>query len=238
MRAGSINQSPEPHAVTITRPLHEFVLPFPGNPVRLRTADVAADSQLTDADRQDPHWAMVWPAALALAAMTFAGRFRLPDGEALEIGCGTGLAGLALALAGGRVCASDRAPAALDLVRANAEHNGVGSRVRTQVLDWNAPPSARWPLILGADVLYQPEAGRAVAGFLHCALAADGVALITDPDRTTARHFHLMAQEAGLAVEVQRLPVPFVDTHGPVLTLARTTTGLSVTLFVLRLHTC
>lgn len=234
MRAGSGRGSAEPRAVTMAGRRCEFVLPFPARTVTLRTALVDDHDALTAADRQDPHWATLWPAALALAAALLGRRFAPPDGEALEIGCGTGLAGLALALAGGRVCASDRAPAALELVHTNAVHNGVGERVRTRVLDWNTAPATRWPLILGADVLYQPEAGRAVARFLQAGLTDDGVALIADPDRPTARHFHLLAQEAGLAVVLQRLPVPFVDTHGPVTALAGSPSSLSVTLFVLR----
>jgi predicted nicotinamide N-methyase len=212
----------------------EFVLPFPTCTVRLRTALVDDHETLAAADREDLHWATLWPASLALAAALLERRFALPAGEALELGCGTGLAGIALALTGGRVCASDRAPAALDLVRANAVYNGVGERVRTQVLDWNTPPAGRWPLIMAADVLYQPDAGRAMARLLQTTLADDGIALITDPDRPGARHFHLMAQEAGLVVDLRRMPVPFVDTHGPVTVLAGAAASLAVTLFVLR----
>jgi predicted nicotinamide N-methyase len=204
----------------------------------VRTGEEPLDDQgLTAADREDVHWATLWPAALALAAALLERRFVLPAGEALEIGCGTGLAGIALALAGGRVCASDRAPAALELVRTNARLNGVDERVRTLALDWNAPTMQRWPLILGADVLYQAEAGRPVARFLGATLADNGVALISDPDRPGARHFHLMAQEAGLMIDIERLPVPFVDTHGPVTVLADSVSALSVTLFALRRRT-
>jgi 2-polyprenyl-3-methyl-5-hydroxy-6-metoxy-1,4-benzoquinol methylase len=171
---------------------------------------------------------------LALAGAIIQGRIPLPTTPALELGCGTGLVSVAVALTGGQVCATDRAPAALDLVRANAAANHVSARISTAVLDWSLPPRSTWPLILGADLLYQPEAGRQVAGFLRAALSDDGVALITDPDRSTARHFHYLAQEAGLAVELTRLPVPFVDGHGPVCDIAAPASGLSVTLFTLR----
>lgn len=209
----------------------DLVLPFATHQVRLRMAASATGTGDTAAD---PHWGRVWPAALALADALLARRLGLTDGPALEIGCGTGLAGLALALTGREVCASDRVAAALDLVRRNAVLNHVDTRVSTVVLDWNTPPTARWPLILGADVLYLPESPRAVARFLDAALSDDGLALISDPDRPTARHFHLVAQEAGLAVEMQTLPVPFVDTHGPVTALRVPLRTLTVTLFLLR----
>lgn len=207
---------------------HEFVLPFPGHTLVVRTADAAATANA------DPHWAELWPAALGLAGALLTRRWGLPEDEVLEIGSGTGLASLAVAALGGRACATDRASEALTLVQANATSNGLGGRITTGVRDWNDPPIRRWPLILAADVLYQPDAGAQVARFLHAALSDDGMALVTDPDRSGARHFHLHARQAGLDVAIERLPVPFVDTHGPVRTLTPDAAHVHVTLFVLR----
>ena len=102
-----------------------------------------------------PYWAELWPSGVALA-QAIAGR-ALKGATVLELGCGLGLPSLAAARAGGRVLAVDWSAAAIELLEANAERNGVA--VEGRVASWTdpAPLLARAPfrLVLAADVLYE-----------------------------------------------------------------------------------
>ena len=96
-----------------------------------------------------PYWAELWPAATALAEA-------LPDVSGLrvvELGCGLGVTSLVAATKGARVTATDWAPEAIELLRANAERNGIA--LRAEVRDWREPWDERFDLALAADVLYE-----------------------------------------------------------------------------------
>jgi predicted nicotinamide N-methyase len=93
-----------------------------------------------------PHWAELWPSAIALADNDFPAGARV-----LEIGCGLGLPALAAARAGCTVTAIDLSPTAIDLVRRSAARSGLTLTARAcswTVLD------GEWDLVLAADVLY------------------------------------------------------------------------------------
>jgi predicted nicotinamide N-methyase len=96
-----------------------------------------------------PYWAELWPAASALADA-------LPDVRGLrvvELGCGLGVTSLVAAAKGGDLTATDWAPEAIELLRQNAERNGI--ELRTEVRDWREPWDERFDLALAADVLYE-----------------------------------------------------------------------------------
>jgi predicted nicotinamide N-methyase len=71
----------------------------------------------------------------------------------VELGCGLGLPSLVAAARGARVTATDWAHAAVDLLRANAERNGLTLSVERR--DWHERWPARFDLALAADVLYE-----------------------------------------------------------------------------------
>ncbi|HEX3807604.1 MAG TPA: methyltransferase domain-containing protein [Gaiellaceae bacterium] len=114
----------------------------------------AAPEELIDEEAfaQDeflPYWAELWPAATALAEA-------LPDVAGLrvvELGCGLGVTSLVAAAKGGRVTATDWAPEAIELLRVNAERNGL--ELRAEARDWREPWDERFDLALAADVLYE-----------------------------------------------------------------------------------
>ena len=96
-----------------------------------------------------PYWAELWPAATALAeALPEVGGLRV-----VELGCGLGLTSLVAAAKGAKVTATDWAPEAIELLRANAERNGIA--LRAEVRDWREPWDERFDLALAADVLYE-----------------------------------------------------------------------------------
>lgn len=135
-----------------------------------------------------PYWAELWPAAHALTEALRARDLRAV--RVLELGCGLGLPSLAAAAAGARVTATDWAPDAVELLRANAHRNGL--RVRAEVWRWTDPPERLgppWPLVVGSDLLYEARNGPWLAAALDRLVAPGGEVLLADPGRATAEPF-------------------------------------------------
>jgi predicted nicotinamide N-methyase len=89
---------------------------------------------------------------------------------------------------GAKVTAADWAPDAIELLRRNAERNGLG--LRAEVLRWEEPEQllldAPWDLVLAADVLYERRNVEPLLGLLP-ALGAE--ILLSDPSRPHAQAF-------------------------------------------------
>ena len=83
---------------------------------------------------EDPYWARLWPTALEMAAWMATQTW--PAGtEALELGCGIGVLGLAALLANLRVTFNDYIPLAVDLALENARRNGQ-THAAGLIFDW------------------------------------------------------------------------------------------------------
>jgi predicted nicotinamide N-methyase len=133
-----------------------------------------------------PYWSVLWRSGVALG--------RELDGEELgglrvvELGCGLAVPSIAAARAGAEVIATDGDIDALDLVRRNAEANGV--RVETAAVDWADPDDLveRGPfdLVLAADVLYERPS---VALLLDLVPRLASQAWVADPGRPAANAF-------------------------------------------------
>lgn len=135
-------------------------------------------------DGLTPYYGIIWPSAYALCRHV--GRSEIPAGsKVLELGCGVGLAGIAAAVTGApaSVVLTDLDPIAVELAQMNAERSGVGSTCSTAILDWydlEAWPEAGYDVVLGADILYEPEACDAVAALLARTLRPGGAFLLAD----------------------------------------------------------
>jgi predicted nicotinamide N-methyase len=131
---------------------------LPSGAVRIRQPGESAE--LPDAGGVEwaplaPYWSVLWRSGVALA--------RMLDGDALrglrvvELGCGLALPSIAAARAGADVLATDSSAEALDLVKLNAEDNGVA--LETALVDWASSGElverAPFDLVLAADVLYE-----------------------------------------------------------------------------------
>ena len=150
-----------------------------------------------------PYWAYLWPGAFLLAE-TIAREPWADNLAALEIGCGLGLAGLVALSRGLRVRFTDYDDAPLGFVARSARENGFDpSTYAIARLDWRALPEERYPVVLGADVLYEKRLVPLVANVLATMLAPGGVALIADPYRVAAESFPAELEARGLTYEVQ-----------------------------------
>jgi predicted nicotinamide N-methyase len=167
---------------------------FDGRALKLaRPADpdrLLNDPGVLDLNRRDdymPYWAYLWPGAYLLAEAV--ARESWPPGtEAIEIGCGLGLAGLAALVAGlDRVEFSDYDETPLQFVARSAAENGIDpARFTTRRLDWRDLPDERFPVILGADVLYERRLVPLVTNLVARLLAPGGIALVAGPYRVAS----------------------------------------------------
>ena len=170
------------------------------------------DPLVVDWNRHDdymPYWAYLWPAAYLLAEAV--GREPWPArlegsvaAEALEIGCGLGLAGLVAVARGLRVQFTDYDPAPLDFVARSAAENGFDrARFSIRQLDWRHLPNEQHSIILGADVIYEARLVPLVAGLMGRMLAPGGVGLVASPYRVAAKGFPAALAALGLVCQAE-----------------------------------
>ena len=209
----------QPRASAYDGPVTVTVLDVAGRSIRLvrpedpdRLLEAANVRAWNERDDYMPYWAYLWPAALLLAEAV--AREPWPAGlPALEIGCGLGLAGLVGVAAGLRVQFTDYDETPLQFVARSAVENRFDpSRFSTARLDWRDPPDGRYPVILGADVLYERRLVPLVVGVLDRLLAPDGVALLAGPYRAATEDLASALTAAGLRSEAR--PVTARDEAG------------------------
>ncbi|HYA09054.1 MAG TPA: 50S ribosomal protein L11 methyltransferase [Gaiellaceae bacterium] len=144
------------------------------------------DEAAFDEDEFLPYWAELWPSGVALARAV--GGLDLAGVRVLELGAGLGLPSLAAALGGAEVLATDWAEDAVELLRRNAERNGIS--LRAAAVRWDEPEpllrEAPWRLVLGADLLYERRNADQLLELLP-RLGRD--ALLADPGRPFAKGF-------------------------------------------------
>jgi predicted nicotinamide N-methyase len=178
-----------------------------------RSADDLIDDEAFNRDERLPYWAEVWPSAFVLAEYistvgargtltpALSQREREKKPRLLELGCGCGLAVIAALAAGLEVTAMDYYADALEFVRLNALLNGL-PQPEVRVADWRQYPSdlIDFDFVVAADVLYEREYCQLIAAAMGQSLRADGVGIVTDPQRIRAEAFPEACREAGLVV--------------------------------------
>jgi predicted nicotinamide N-methyase len=174
----------------------EHLLDLDGLSLRLLAAQEQEPpiDDLTDPDRI-PYWSVLWDSSLVLAQWIHreGGWTDLP---VLELGCGTGLVGIAAAACGARVVQTDLFPEAAELAASNARLNCV--RTRGVAADWRHwPLRGRWPGILAADVLYERRTHAALLDVMAASLAPGGTVHLADPSRPMSAAFFTLAQGRG-----------------------------------------
>jgi predicted nicotinamide N-methyase len=198
--------------VTTTR------LQFDGRSIRVvRPADpdrLLDDPLVREWNQRDdymPYWAYLWPAALMLAEVVASAPWQIGVepihySQALEIGCGLGLAGLMALDRGLAVCFTDCDRAPLHYVRESAHANGFDpASYTTRLLDWRDLPNETYSVILGSDVLYERRLVSQVAGLLAKLLERDGLGLITCPGRSSAEGFASSLSSLGMSCRCETI---------------------------------
>ena len=170
--------------------------------LRPPSADELIDEEAFDEDEFLPYWAELWPSGIALAEVV-AG-LELRGRRVLELGAGLGIPSLVAALGGADVLATDWADDAVELLRANAERNGL--RLRAERVRWDEPEpllrEAPWDVVLGADLLYEARNTEQLRALLP---RLGGDILLAEPGRPFAKSFLAQWDAEEVAERVYRL---------------------------------
>lgn len=139
-----------------------------------------------ETDVIDPFWATTWRAASGLDQ--FLDQIPLNGVDVLEVGCGTGHAGIAAAFRGARVTLTDGVEDPLHLTRLSLSRLGLQADV--QVLRFGLDRlENRFPVILGSDVTYLRELWPELLETARDHLTPDGQLVLSDPKRLIANEF-------------------------------------------------
>jgi SAM-dependent methyltransferase len=161
-----------------------------------RLLEMALTSGLDGSVEHDPFWAATWRAAIGLERF-LCQQETLSGQRVLELGGGSGRAGIAAAILGAQVCITDASRKALMICRYNAR--SVARQVRVRLLDWARPEtlSQRFPIILGSDIVYNPSLYPILEPCLRRLLADGGVVWLSEPHRHTGDRFETWIRAAG-----------------------------------------
>ncbi len=152
------------------------------------------------------YWNIAWPAGLALSRY-LAGGFpskKLNGHRVLVIGCGVGLEGLVLAKLGAIVSVLDHIPDALHLFYRNCLLNEI-EPFETICCCWRDSKKIRkigkYDLLVGSDVLYNPDDANCIKSLLTTTLKSGGIALFANPDRSGVEDFFQLLAKSEFRVK-------------------------------------
>lgn len=154
-------------------------------------------------DEYMPYWCDLWPAARMLAKVLLQKTWP-PGIRTLDLGCGTGMSGVAGLAAGLDIHFSDYDAMALRFAGHNALQNGF-NQFTLLPIDWRKPPEITFPFILGADLVYEERSITPIIGLLKKMLAKDGECWITDQDRKPGAAFCKELEAQGFRFEKSAL---------------------------------
>lgn len=159
---------------------------------RLLTSAVSAQRP---AEELDPFWAATWRAALGLDR--FLAERDLTGVRVLELGCGSGQAGVGAAYRGALVTMTDAVGLALMVARLNAWP--VRDRVAVRRLKWDAAPLPvpKFPCVIGSDLVYDPKLFPLLDRCARLHIAENGRLLLSEPHRHTGDRFSQWIRQAG-----------------------------------------
>ncbi len=144
----------------------------------------------------DPFWAASWRAARGLDE--FLGTLPCLNGvRILELGGGSGRAGISAGLRGAEVLITDAVPTALMVCRFNARQ--VSEKVRVRILDWRDRNTQLqpFPIIIGSDIVYDFKLFPILEPCMRRHLAPGGVVYLSEPQRHTGDSFEKWIVAAG-----------------------------------------
>jgi predicted nicotinamide N-methyase len=180
--------------------------------------DAAADQGISSAAW--PMFGLLWPSGLELA-MRMATRPVRADERILEIGCGLALASLVSHRRGADITASDCHPLSASFLTENLRLNQLAP-MRYRHGHWSASTAhpqplelveGRFDLIIGSDLLYEPDDSASLAGFIARHAAPGALIWIIDPDRGNRPAFNRAMKSFGFTLHEERISSAATPTH-------------------------
>ena len=180
---------------------HWEEIPIAGKLRRLAVASDPEGMLINACERQDaggedvidPFWATTWRAASGLDC--YLEQIQLAHLRVLELGCGTGHAGLSAACRGSDVVLTDGVTDPLLLVKMSIWEYRKQCEVRQLRFGLDRIEGSRFPLILGSDITYLKTLWPELDQCLQDHLAEGGQVLLSDPYRIIANEFREWIQE-------------------------------------------
>jgi predicted nicotinamide N-methyase len=166
------------------------LLPVPLAPeIRLHLAEESltiwrqTEEELGRMNVPPPWWAFAWAGGQALARYVLDTPALVAGRKVLDLGSGSGLAGIAAMSAGAaRVLAADTDPFALAAIGLNAAANSVEIEATSD--DLLATPPSAFDLVLVGDLFYERTLAERVLAFLKAARTRGSAVLVGDPRRS------------------------------------------------------
>ena len=169
-----------------------------------------------------PLFGMIWPVGIALAEEM--STLPVEGLRILEVGCGMALSSLVLRKRGADITASDHHPLTEEFLRHNTALNQLPAIPYVDA-PWSAVNTTlgRFDLIVGSDVLYEPDHAALLAGFIEHHANPIARVLIADPGRGYRGQFSKrMAAQGYARTELPcRAGGPDIQTRGRILNFAR-----------------
>jgi len=174
--------------------------------------DISVETPLDKRDGESlgwGYWDRVWPPEVALSEFLIHQFFptKLTGVKVLEIGCGTGLAGVVAAQLGAFTMFSDMVPLTLEGVKETCQLNRI-SNFDTCTLDWSEKIASkeRYDLVLGSEVFYDEAILADISHVLEQVLAPGGKGMFCDPNRLGLDTIELGFQEK-FNLTVKKIPL-------------------------------
>lgn len=146
----------------------------------------------------DPFWAAAWRSAQGLDK--FLGTLDSVQGvRILELGGGSGRAGISAGIRGADVLITDAVPTALMVCKFNSRQ--VAEKVQVRLLDWRDRETQLkpFPIIIGSDIVYDHTLFPILEPCMRRHLAPGGVIYLSEPQRHTGDRFEKWIVAAGWA---------------------------------------
>ena len=142
----------------------------------------ATEESLRESNVPPPYWAFAWPGGQAVARLVLDRPELVAGKSVLDFAAGTGLVGIAAAMAGAaRVQSCDIDRFALSAIALNAELNGV--EVKAVSADLVDRPLPGIDVVLAGDVCYEKPMADRVTAWLRGIAATGTLVLLGDPGR-------------------------------------------------------